>query len=164
MIPRPAPPARMAFHGFPAQNQLAGTLPNPTHSPMTSLLLPRAALVAAVAWLLAATPLATAAEAPETGRPIAERLLKAIEANDHESFVTDAGESFRANLTKEALQAANTQVGPRLKPGYDLGWFGELRQQGCQVLLWKVTFKDGGDDALVRLVLKDGKVMGFWLQ
>ena len=41
---------------------------------------------------------------------------------------------------------------------------GQLKQQGCQVHLWKLVFKDGGDDTLAKLVLKDGRVAGFWLQ
>ncbi|MEH2102821.1 MAG: hypothetical protein V7K76_24360 [Nostoc sp.] len=40
---------------------------------------------------------------------------------------------------------------------------GNLKQQGYQVYLWKLTFLDGGDDVLARLSLKDGKIGGFWL-
>jgi hypothetical protein len=51
-----------------------------------------------------------------------------------------------------------------MKKGYECVRLGELTQQGCRVLLWKLAYKDGGDDTLAKLVLKDGKVAGFWLQ
>ena len=40
----------------------------------------------------------------------------------------------------------------------------QLKQAGYQVHLWKMTFKDDSDDQIARLVLKDGKVAGFFLQ
>jgi hypothetical protein len=30
--------------------------------------------------------------------------------------------------------------------------------------VWKLTFKDAGDDVLVRVALKEGKVGGFFIQ
>ena len=39
-----------------------------------------------------------------------------------------------------------------------------LKQQGYAVYLWKLTFKDGKDDHLARMAVKDGKVGGFWIQ
>lgn len=31
-------------------------------------------------------------------------------------------------------------------------------------ILWKLVYKDAGDDTLAKFVLKDGKIAGFWLQ
>jgi hypothetical protein len=100
----------------------------------------------------------------EPGRPILDKLLKAIEANDYTTFVEDGSDAFKAGLTKQMLQGVSNQLSPRMKKGYDCSYLGELKQQGYQVLLWKLTYKDGGDDTLAKLVLKDGKVAGFWLQ
>jgi hypothetical protein len=38
-----------------------------------------------------------------------------------------------------------------------------LNQQGYTVYLWKLEFKDGKDDVLVTMAVRDGKVGGFWL-
>jgi hypothetical protein len=62
------------------------------------------------------------------------------------------------------FEGVSTLLSPRMKKGYDTAYLGQLKQQGCQVYLWKLVFKDGGDDTLAKLVLKDGKVAGFWLQ
>jgi DNA-directed RNA polymerase subunit RPC12/RpoP len=98
------------------------------------------------------------------GRAVLDKLLKATEANDYDSFVADGADVFKAALTKQKLDGVSAQLSPRMKKGYRCAYLGELSQHGCQVLLWKLTFKDGGDDTLAKLVLKDGKVAGFWLQ
>jgi hypothetical protein len=41
---------------------------------------------------------------------------------------------------------------------------GDVKQNGDHVTLWKLTFKDGSDDALVTLSAKDGKVGGFFIR
>lgn len=105
-----------------------------------------------------------AADTTEPGRAILDKLLKAIEANDYDSFVADGADVFKAALTKQMFQGVSGQFSPRLKKGYTISYLGELKQQGCQVLLWKLSYNDGGDDTLVKLVLKDGKVVGFLLQ
>lgn len=101
---------------------------------------------------------------PESARPVLDKLLKAVELNDYDNFVADGTDAFKAGLTKQILQGVSEQLAPRMKKGYELSFLGELKQQGCQVRLWKLTYKDGGDDILAKLVLKDGKVAGFWLQ
>jgi hypothetical protein len=105
-----------------------------------------------------------AADPAEAERSILDKLLKAVEADDYDSFVADGADIFKANMTKQILQGVSGQLAPRLKTGYDCSYLGELKQQNSRVLLWKVAFKDGGDDILARLVLQDGKVAGFWLQ
>jgi hypothetical protein len=105
-----------------------------------------------------------AAGAEDSARPVLDKLLKAVEANDYESFVADGTPEVKAGLTKQMLEGVSAQMAPRMNKGYDAAFLGELKQQGCRVYLWKLTYKDGGDDTLVRLTLKAGKVAGFLLQ
>ena len=102
--------------------------------------------------------------AEDSARPVLDKLLKAVEANDYDGFVADGTAQVKAALTKQMLEGVSAQMAPRMKKGYDATYLGELKQSGCQVYLWKLTYKDGGDDTLAKLVLKDGKVAGFWLQ
>ncbi len=95
---------------------------------------------------------------------VLKKLLKAVEACDYDNFVADGNARFKAGLTKQMLEGVCAQLSPRMKNGYDTTYLGQLKQQGCQVYLWKLVFKDAGDDTLARLVLKEGKVAGFWLQ
>jgi|GEM_PF-681365 len=97
--------------------------------------------------------------------PLLHKLLKAVEANDYESFAADITDAFKSGLTKQMFEGVSNQASPRLKMGYTCLFLGELNQQGCQVYLWKLVFKDGGNDGFAKLVvLKDGKVAGFLLQ
>ena len=116
-------------------------------------------------WLALSTTTCFPGETVEPGRAVLDKLLKAIEANDHDAIVAlDGTDGFKAVLTKESLGGANLQFSPRMKKGYQCLYLGELKQHGTRVLLWKLVFRDGGDDTLARLVLKDGKVAGFGLQ
>lgn len=98
------------------------------------------------------------------GQAVLDKLLKAVEAGDYDSFVADGNDTFKAGMTKQMMQGVSGMFAPRLKKGYEYSYLGQLKQQGHAVLLWKITFKDGGDDILAKLTIKDDKVTGFWLQ
>jgi hypothetical protein len=87
-----------------------------------------------------------AAGAEETARPVLDKLLKVVEANDYDSFVVDGTPEVKAALTKQMLEGVSAQMASRMKKGYDATYLGELKQQGCQVYLWKFTYKDGRVD------------------
>ena len=114
--------------------------------------------------LMAGAGVAQGADANAAARTMFDRLLRAIEASDRASFVAEATDPFRQAMTQGALTAMNRQLGPRLRKGHQASYLCDLRQQGLKVHLWKVTFQDGGDDVVVRIVLKDGKLAGFFLQ
>jgi hypothetical protein len=97
-------------------------------------------------------------------RPILDKLLNAVAINDYDSFMVQGSAEFKAGLTRQMFEGVSAQLSPRLNKGYDVTYLGELNQQGCMVHLWRLTYKDGGDDTLAKVVLKDGKVAGFWLQ
>jgi hypothetical protein len=107
---------------------------------------------------------ATAADEETDAIRILKRLLGAVEASDYESFVANGNAAFKAGITKQMFEGVSIQLSSRMKKGYDTTYLGQLKQQGCQVYLWKLVFKDAGDDTLAKLVLKDGRVAGFWLQ
>src|SRR5262245_34509700 len=120
---------------------------------------PLAALVAASALLANAAP-AQAAEPPAAVQKTFDKLLAAVKANDRDAFLADATEALKKATTPQVMQGLN-KLGTRLGKGYKATYLCELKQQGYQVHLWKVTFTDGGDDAVIRVPLKDGKVAGF---
>jgi hypothetical protein len=51
-----------------------------------------------------------------------------------------------------------------MKNGYKAVYLGQLEQLDYQIHLWRLEYKDGGDDTMAKLVTDDGKVAGFWLQ
>ena len=90
-------------------------------------------------------------------------MLLAIANGDYASFVSDGDTAFKG-LPKGNFNFVVNKFSTRFKAGYDVVYLGELKKRGIQITLWKISFKDGGDDILVTLSLKDGKVGGFWIK
>lgn len=105
-----------------------------------------------------------AANPAEPARPVLDKLLKAVEANDYKSFVADGTPSFKTGITKQIFEGVSAQMIPRMKKGYTCFYLGELKQQGCSVYLWKLVYKDGENDTLAKLVLTGDKVAGVLFQ
>lgn len=120
------------------------------------------ACAAAVVVAVALRSHAGEVEAPE--RQMLKNVLDAVEMNDHEAFVKDTTPQAKAGFTKQVVQALSGQIAPHMKRGYVLTYLGELRQQGCEMHLWKLVYRDGHDDTLVKLALKNGKIAGLSLQ
>ncbi len=91
-------------------------------------------------------------------------LLAAIATNNYDLLAANAAPALKTRITKENFAQVSTQLSPRLKKGYKPQYLASLKQQGIEVYLWKITFQDGGDDLLARLVIQEGKVAGFWFQ
>ena len=103
-------------------------------------------------------------EIDSPAKKVLRKLLTAVEQADYDSFVEDGSAAFKAGITKQMFEGVCAQLSSRMKKGYETYYLGQLKQQGCQVHLWKLVYKVGGDDTLAKLVLQDGKVAGFWLQ
>ena len=117
--------------------------------------------VVIVAWLLAIG--SARAEPDPTVQSIFKNLMAATVANDHERFLADCDDTMKAALTAPKLESVSKLIEPRTKGGYDSDYLGELNQRGFSVHLWRLRFKDGGDDMLATMSMKDGKVGGFFL-
>jgi hypothetical protein len=120
-------------------------------------------IVAALALLTWLPALHAATDGPATEGTV-NTLLGAIAANNYDALVANAAPALKTRITRETFTQVSTQLSAKLKKGYGLQYLGSIRQQGVDVLLWKVTYKDGGDDMLIRLVIQQDKVAGFWFQ
>ena len=104
------------------------------------------------------------AQAPQATESTMKRMVSAIQANSLPDFVAPGDEAFQAGMTKEMLSSISQSLASRLGQGYSSTFLTRLKQQSFEVYVWKLEFKDGNDDVLVFLALKDGKVGGFWLR
>jgi len=114
--------------------------------------------------LLALTPHFAWAQAPQPIETILKSMLAATQARSLPDFVAAGEAAFQAGMTEPMLDSVSRQLGPRLRQGYTASFLSTLSQQGYTVYLWKLEFKDGKDDALVTMAVRDGKVGGFWLR
>jgi hypothetical protein len=121
-------------------------------------------LAFAAAMLVGGPPILSAAEPSKEDAALAARLITAIEKSDYETFVADADAPVKKALKREQFASTAGHYAAQFKAGYDVSYLGDLKQFGCQVTLWKISFKDHSDDALVTLSLKGGLVAGFWIK
>src|ERR1700722_4387351 len=91
---------------------------------------------------------------------IFKSLIAAQTAKDYDAFVADADDNLKAALTKTQFDASSNFMIKRTSGGYDTTFLGELNQHGYQVFLYRLRFKDRGDDILGTMSLKDDKVGG----
>jgi hypothetical protein len=103
------------------------------------------------------------AQVDENTRGLLDTLMNAIIADDYDAFASVCDAPMRAAMTREKLDRVNSQVAPRASQGYDVQYLGDLFQRGYKVYLWKLRFKDGGDDLLATMAVKDEEVGGFYL-
>ncbi len=108
---------------------------------------------------------AAAAKQPDTETQAAfGALMTALEADDYGAFVLPLDDQTKEAMTKLLFEQVSALYAPRLKKGYEAIYLGEMKKKGYRVHLWHLTFKDGGDDVLAELSLKDKKVGGFFLR
>jgi hypothetical protein len=104
------------------------------------------------------------AQAPPDIDSVLKKMLTAAENGSLIAFVADGDTSFRADITPAMFNSFSTQFASRFKQGYTTIFVTKLRQEGYAVYVWKLEFKDGGDDLLFTLAFKDGKVGGFFVR
>jgi hypothetical protein len=118
--------------------------------------------------LIAAAPMLTtvsaSAEPDQTTQAIFKNLMAATVSNNYDGFMAEADASLKSALSKRMLERVSKELEPRARQGYDSQYLGELNRKGYKVHLWRLKFKDGGDDALATLSVKDGKAGNFLLQ
>ena len=108
-------------------------------------------------------PVAAKAAPDPAAETIFKNLMTATVSADYDGFIAECDATMKAAITKTKLEEVSKQLAPRLKQGYDSEYLGELKQRGFAVHLWRVRCKDGGDDFLATLSIKDGKAGGFYL-
>jgi len=121
-------------------------------------------LACCVVLFLAATTQAAWAQAPADIEATVKRMLAATETRSWDAFVAQGDAAFQADITPAKFNQLSAQFAPRVKQGYTMTFVTQLRQEGYAVYVWKLEFKDGGDDVLLTLAVKDGKVGGLTLQ
>jgi hypothetical protein len=92
-----------------------------------------------------------------------KNLLEATKNRSYDAFMADADDVFRAEVSKQNFDGVCGQVSGRLRQGYRTVYLGKLKQAGGMAYVWRVEFKDGQDELLMRLDIRQGKVAGAML-
>jgi hypothetical protein len=117
----------------------------------------------ALAILAGGSAMLGAAEPAKEDAGLATKLITALENADYDAFVADGEAPFR-QFKKEQFDVVAALLASKLHSGYEVSYFGDLKKQGYRVSLWKISFKNGSDDLLATLSVKEGKVGGFYIK
>lgn len=101
------------------------------------------------------------AQAPPRLETALQQMLAALQTNAYDPFVDQGDPQFKSGFTAKMFADLSRRLGPRLQQGYKTTYLCRLNQQGYVVHVWKLEFKDEGDDHLVSLFTKEGKISGF---
>ena len=102
-------------------------------------------------------------QAPAALETTLKSMLSAVQSGSVADFVAPGDPGFKAGMTQSRLEGVRAQLGPRLAQGYTDTFLGTMKQEGFTVYLWKIEFKDGKDDRLVMIAMRNGQVAGFSL-
>ena len=130
-----------------------------TRNPITHL-----AAVALCLVLAKQSSALAAPAAPAAAERVLAKMIEAVKAQSYDDFLTDADAKLKSQFSRQQFEGICGLYTAPLRKGYRLEYLGQLRQRGAFVYLWKVSVVDGQDESLIRLVIKDGKVSGIWVQ
>ena len=131
---------------------------------LRATMLAAAVLFAPLSHAAAAKPAPAPASTSASEAQIIKDLFGAMQTKDYQKFIGLGNENF-AKLEQPQFDAVAQQLGPRLQTGYQATRLASYQQQGYEFTLWKISFKDNGDDIIATLnVTRNGKVGGFVLR
>ena len=90
--------------------------------------------------------------------------IGAIASNDYEKFLEHTDSKFRQAISTEQFEALTQSQSSRFEGGYQSEYLGALKQQGFKVHLWKVVPSNSESDSLVKMVMRENEIAGFWIE
>ena len=89
--------------------------------------------------------------------------INGFKNRDYKAFIANSNEELSKAATEVAFGEACDEWTERLTPGFDASYMGSLKKGDYTVSSWKLVCADKGDDLVVTMSVKDGKVGGFFI-
>ena len=89
-------------------------------------------------------------------------MMDALKDDDYNAFISMGTPAFQRAMTRTLFEQVAAQIGPRVREGFKATFLEQLKGKASRYL-WKIEFKDGGDDVLAQIAVQDDKVAGFFL-
>jgi len=91
-------------------------------------------------------------------------MLSAVQADNYDAFMAKKSEEFRKAIPKDNFQNISASLSARLKTQHELIYFGSFKREGHEIFLWKISYKDNGNDNLIMIAFRNRDVSGFWFR
>ncbi|MEO6846999.1 MAG: hypothetical protein ABI443_05975 [Chthoniobacterales bacterium] len=92
-----------------------------------------------------------------------KNLLDSINDDNFPQFVAGGNIDFM-KMEKSAFDTLVTQFGPQLSGGYHLKYLASKPENTKMAYYWQVIPNHKGKPLTATLVLRDNKIVGFWIQ
>ena len=89
-----------------------------------------------------------------------EMLMLTEKMDSNEKFAGDEAVVAKDAYPKTQFEKDSHLLKERLKAGYEYNLLGKLNEKGNAVYLYRIHPKDGGDDILCRMSVKNNKIVG----
>jgi exonuclease VII large subunit len=89
-----------------------------------------------------------------------QTILDATKTGNYELFLTVGDADYKTGISQEMFDSVSSQLAPRMAEGYNIAYFGNLKQGKYQIYLWKLSFADDGDEFIARMAMNGDKVGG----
>jgi hypothetical protein len=83
-------------------------------------------------------------------------LLDAEAVKDYDGFMANGTDELKKTVSKRFFDDSSNILGPRLRKGFTVDSLGESRS----TYRYRLHFKDGGDDMLATMSMKNGQLAG----
>jgi hypothetical protein len=110
------------------------------------------------------SPARAAGTAPPEAEKVLLKMIQAVKAESYDAFLADADAGMKKQLSHQQFEGLCGMYTKALKKGYSLEYFGQLKQRGMTVFVWKISSPGAKEDVLVRLGMKDGKASSVLVQ
>jgi hypothetical protein len=107
--------------------------------------------------------------APETIAPAKDpadahmkRMMYAIKSGSYEDFAAAGTPEFKAG-GRTPFGVASAHFAPMLVKGYKTTYLCRLHKTDHAISLWKLEPAGAPEDYLIKVVMRGGKVSGFWI-
>ena len=100
---------------------------------------------------------------PEKAIACLQTILDALETGNYELFLSVGDADYQTGISKEMFDSVSSQLSPRMAEGYNITYFGHLKQGETQTYLWKLSFADDGHEFIVRMGMIGDKVNLIWI-
>ncbi|MEG4576510.1 hypothetical protein QUA56_28115 [Microcoleus sp. N3A4] len=91
-------------------------------------------------------------------------ILDATASKNYELFTTVGDAGYKTSITQKMFDDVSEQLASRMKKGYSINYFGEIKQGNSPIYLWKLSFEDGGDEFVVHMTMNGDKVAGIFIE
>ena len=103
------------------------------------------------------------AQTSELANKACYELISGLQSGKYQNFIALGDDELKKSVRDTPFDQVTAKYAPRMKKGFETSFFGTLKKEGSEIYFWKLAFRDGGDDVLIQISVKNGKLNRFFV-